>query len=151
MEAFAALVSHLQANLEQIECCDDTHLFQVSTALGEALNNAIDHGNLELDSAIREDSIEMYGRLRQERSLQHPYRDRRVHVTERVSPETVTYIIRDEGRGFDVSSVPDPRNPDNLLKASGRGLMLIRTFMDDVSFNDRGNEITMMKRRATGA
>jgi CheY-like chemotaxis protein/anti-sigma regulatory factor (Ser/Thr protein kinase) len=151
MEAFAALVSHLQANLEQIECCDDTQLFQVSTALGEALNNAIDHGNLELDSAIREESIEVYGRLRQERCLLDPYRNRRVHVTERINPGTVTYIIRDEGRGFDVSSVPDPRNTENLLKASGRGLMLIRTFMDDVSFNDRGNEITMVKRRASGA
>lgn len=151
MEAFAALVSHLQANLEQIECCDDTELFQVSTALGEALNNAIDHGNLELNSAIREESMELYGRLRQERSLLHPYRHRRVHVTERVSRHAVTYIVRDEGRGFDVSSIPDPRNSENLLKASGRGLMLIRTFMDDVSFNDRGNEITMVKRRASGA
>jgi len=147
MEATAALVSHLQANLEELHFCDETGLFQVSTALGEAFNNAIDHGNLELDSAIREESIEQYYRLRQERSLVQPYRNRRVHVTERVGTEDVTYVVRDEGKGFDVRSVPDPRVSENLLKASGRGLMLIRTFMDVVSFNKRGNEISMVKRR----
>ena len=149
MEATAALVSHLQANLEELRFCDDTGLFQVSTALGEAFNNAIDHGNLELDSTIREDSIERYNRLRQERALVQPYRDRRVHVTELVGSDDVTYVVRDEGRGFDVASVPDPRDSENLLKASGRGLMLIRTFMDDVAFNKSGNEISMVKRRAS--
>lgn len=147
-EGSTALVSHLRNNLSQLDFCDETGLFQVSTALTEAISNAIDHGNLELDSAWREDGDNKYGKLRQERVLQSPYRERRVLVTERLTPPEVTYVVRDEGSGFDLSSVPDPRNPENLLKASGRGLMLIRMFMDEVTFNETGNQITMTKKRA---
>ncbi len=151
LDASVALVSHLQGNLEQLELCDDTGIFQVSTALGEAFSNAIDHGNLELDSTLRESGLEEYERIRQERVRQEPFRDRRVHVTERVDNDSVTYVVCDEGRGFDLTSIPDPTDTSNLLKASGRGLMLIRTFMDDVRFNEAGNEITMVKRRADAA
>jgi CheY-like chemotaxis protein len=140
-----ALVSYFQNNLALFNFCDETGLFQVSTALTEALNNAIDHGNLELDSTLRERGDNAYGRQRQERAVQSPYRERRVLVTEELTPRRVIYVVRDEGSGFDLSTVPDPTDPENLLKASGRGLMLIRMFMDEVSFNDVGNEITMLK------
>lgn len=145
LDALVALVSHLRANLERVDFCDETALFQVSTALGEAFTNAVDHGNLELDSTLRERRDGAYEKMRQQRATEPPYRDRRVHVIERLSSDNVTYVVRDEGRGFDVSSIPDPTDAENLLKASGRGLMLIRTFMDDVSFNRRGNVITMTK------
>jgi CheY-like chemotaxis protein/anti-sigma regulatory factor (Ser/Thr protein kinase) len=147
----SALVSHLQGNLEQLNFCDDTALFQVSTALAEAFNNAIDHGNLELDSALREESHERYDELRNERARQQPYCDRRVRVTERITPDAVTYVVLDAGNGFDVTAIPDPTDPQCLLKASGRGLMLVRTFMDEVTFNQAGNEITMAKRRSDGS
>ncbi len=146
----AALVSHFQNNLRQIDFCDGTCLFQISTALTEALNNAIEHGSLELNSALRGEDDEAYERRRGERMRQPPYRDRRIHIIERLTSTEVTYVIRDEGPGFDVSGVPDPRNPENLLKTSGRGLMLMRMFMDEVLFNRTGNEITMMKRRTRG-
>jgi CheY-like chemotaxis protein len=141
----SALVSYFQNNLALFNFCDETGLFQVSTALSEALNNAIDHGNLELDSALRERGDNAYGQQRQERAVKSPYNKRRVRVSENLTPRQVTYVVRDEGSGFDVSTVPDPTDPENLLKASGRGLMLIKTFMDDVSFNDPGNEISMVK------
>ena len=57
------------------------------------------------------------------------------------------FVIRDEGPGFDPRTLPDPTDPENLLKPSGRGVMLIRTFMDAVAFNETGNEITMIKRQ----
>jgi CheY-like chemotaxis protein/anti-sigma regulatory factor (Ser/Thr protein kinase) len=151
LEGQTALVSHLQTNLQRLGLCDGTEVFQVSTALGEAFSNAIDHGNLDIDSAVREEGIDVYSRMRQERSLVQPYRDRRVQIIERVAPDDVTYVVRDEGTGFDVATVPDPTDAENLLKASGRGLMLIRTFMDEVTFNDSGNEITMVKRRSATA
>ncbi len=143
----AAMVSYCQNNLTLFNFCDETGLFQISTALTEAINNAIDHGNLDLDSALREGGGDSYARQRQERVLEAPYRDRRVRIRERLTPDEVSYVVEDEGAGFDLSTVPDPTDPENLLKASGRGLMLIRTFMDDVTFNDAGNKITMVKRR----
>jgi len=148
LHAAAALVSHLEGNLDRLHFCDDTGIFQVGTALGEALGNAVDHGCLELDSEVREETTAEYAKLRQERALQAPWCDRKVRVTERITPDVVNYVIEDQGGGFDVSSVPDPRDPENLLRASGRGLMLIRTFMDEVTFNDRGNVINLTKKRA---
>ena len=141
-----ALISYLQDGLVRLNFCDDVERLQISTALTEAITNAIDHGNLELSSALRENGD--YWTLGKERVQQLPYRDRRVHVTARMTECEATFKIRDEGPGFDPSTLPDPTNPENLTKVSGRGVMLIRTFMDDVRFNEAGTEITMVKCRA---
>ena len=85
-----------------------------------------------------------------QRAQQAPYCDRRVYVTARITPTEAAYTIRDQGGGFDPSSLPDPTDPENLLLASGRGVMLIQMFMDQVEFNDTGNEITMRKHRPNG-
>ena len=53
------------------------------------------------------------------------------------------YTVRDEGPGFDPASLPDPTDPANLDRPCGRGLLLMRTFMDNVIFNDKGNEVTL--------
>jgi anti-sigma regulatory factor (Ser/Thr protein kinase) len=57
---------------------------------------------------------------------------------------------QDEGPGFDPSKLPDPGNPANLGRALGRGLTLIRTFLDEVRHNDKGNQITLRKRARPG-
>ena len=56
-------------------------------------------------------------------------------------------MTRDDGPGFDPHSLPDPFSEESLTSPSGRGLTLIRSFMDEVRFNDQGNEITLFKRR----
>jgi CheY-like chemotaxis protein len=85
LESPAALVSHLQDNLSDLNFCNDTVLFQVSTALTEAINNAVDHGNLELESVLREQGGNAYSQLRQERTQIEPYRGRKVRVMERLT------------------------------------------------------------------
>ena len=60
-------------------------------------------------------------------------------------------VVEDQGPGFDPGCLPDPTDLSNLEKPSGRGLMLIRTFMDEVDFNPRGNRIRMVKRRESAA
>lgn len=140
-----ALVAHLQQELQQMCICDERDLVRVGTALHEALVNAIEHGNLELTSEQRQQN---YERLVEQRRQQLPYCARQVQVQVQVSPGQATYIIRDEGPGFDPGAVPDPLEPENLEKLSGRGLLLIRSFMDDVQFNERGNQITLIKRCA---
>lgn len=141
-----ALISHLQDALDRLNFCDQVGLLQISTALGEAITNAIDHGNLELDSALR-DGTKRYRDLGKQRSKEEPYCNRRVHVTARLTPELATYVIEDEGPGFDPALLPDPTHSANLLKSNGRGIMLIRTFMHEVHFNQRGNCLTMSRRR----
>ena len=66
-------------------------------------------------------------------------------------PDSVRYVVTDCGSGFDPATLPDPLAPANLARSFGRGLLLIRTFMDEVHHNDVGNEITMVKRRGGAA
>jgi len=73
--------------------------------------------------------------------------NRRIHIEAKLSRDRAVFVIRDDGDGFDPASLPDPTDPANLEKASGRGLLLMRTFMDEVSYNSIGNEVTLLKRR----
>ena len=66
------------------------------------------------------------------------------------SCDSATFVISDEGPGFDAAALRDPTDPENLEKAGGRGLLLINAFMDEVRHNDMGNEITMVKRKGSG-
>jgi CheY-like chemotaxis protein len=141
-----SLIGHLENNLLRMKLCDENGLIRVAVALREALINAIHHGNLEVPSELREQDERRYYEKVEERRQQEPYLDRRVHVLARESHNEAVYVIRDEGPGFDPTSLPDPTDPANLEKVSGRGLLLIRTFMDEVHHNKRGNEITMVKR-----
>jgi CheY-like chemotaxis protein len=140
------LIGHLQENLARMKLCDEVGRLRVTVALQEALVNAIYHGNLEVSSELREQDDKAYQALLKERQTTKPYRDRRVYVTARETPAEAVYVIRDEGPGFDPSSLPDPTDPANVEKVSGRGLFLIRTFMDRVEHNEAGNQITMLKR-----
>ncbi len=140
------LIGHLQESLTRMKVCDENGLIRVTVALREALSNAILHGNLEIDSALREKDDKTYFAQMESRRDQEPYCDRFVHVSAKESHDEAVYVIRDEGRGFDPSNLPDPTDPVNLEKVSGRGLFLIRTFMDEVTHNKTGNEITMIKR-----
>lgn len=147
MSLIPPLVRHLQEHLARMEICDQTELIRIGVALHEALVNAVEHGNLEVSSTLREDDMRAYYRLTEERRGRKPYRDRRVYVTVRETRGEVAYVVRDEGPGFDPTTLPDPTDLANLSRVTGRGLFLIRTFLDEVRHNDRGNEITMIKRR----
>jgi CheY-like chemotaxis protein len=145
-----ALIGHLEGNLMRMRLCDENGLIRVAVALREALINAIHHGNLELESGLREKDEKRYYQFAEERRSQEPYQDRRVYVHAKESHQEAVYVIRDEGTGFDPTTLPDPTDPANLEKVSGRGLLLIRTFMDEVTHNKAGNEITMIKRADKG-
>ena len=67
----------------------------------------------------------------------------------RVTNTEARFVTRDDGEGFDPSRLPDLTDPTSL-DAGGRGLLLVRTFMDEVRFNAKGNEITLIKRRRPG-
>ena len=141
------LIAYLREEIASRDLCDETVQMQVAVALDEVLVNAMHHGNLEVDSALRELGWDVYCAKVQERRRTPPYCDRRVHITAKITADEVVYVVRDEGNGFDPSTLPDPLDPANLEKASGRGLLLVRTFMDEVQHSERGNEVRMVKRR----
>ena len=142
------LVSHLQQYHSGVEAYDETESIRVGVALQEALRNAMHHGNLELSSEMRRQNSDAYYQEAEKRQRLPPFESRRVIFNVDESPEESRYVIRDEGPGFDPSSVVDPLEGDNLLKPCGRGLFLIRMFMSEVRFNAAGNEITMIHRRS---
>lgn len=140
------LIGYLKDSRFRISGSDETGLVRLTMALREAVLNAMHHGNLELSSELRAGDGRAYHELFLERRHQEPYASRRVTVIAKDTPEESTYVIRDEGPGFDLKTLPDPLDPANMEKVSGRGLLLIRTFMDGVLHNEKGNEITMVKR-----
>lgn len=149
-ELISPLVELIQQMTAGVSLCDETGRVRVGMAVDCAQRNAIFHGNLELSrealEADRDRAIEGQPTQVEQRLKEAPYRDRRTHVTMKLTPEQARIVIRDEGPGFDTSTVPGIEETKVLNEQWGRGLVLIRTFMDEVSFNDQGNEITMIKR-----
>ena len=96
--------------------------FSIRLAVGEAVNNGIRHGN-------RRDEA------------------KRVRVDLLVDANHTSVTVTDEGPGFSPDNVPDPTRDENLDKPSGRGIMLIRAYMDEVSYNEQGNQVYMVKKR----
>jgi CheY-like chemotaxis protein/anti-sigma regulatory factor (Ser/Thr protein kinase) len=143
-----SLINHVQSLLSSVGLCDEASVIRVCIALEEALRNAMFHGNLELTSEQREGDATEYQRLIDDRLRSEPFAGRRLYVTIDVTPTSGRFVIRDQGPGFDPSQLPDPTDPENIERVSGRGLLLMRTFMDEVSFNATGNEVTMVKRCA---
>src|SRR5262245_36972076 len=143
----SAMVKYIRGFVRRTGLCDETNSIRTCVALEEALNNAMFHGNLEIDSDVRENDRSRYRTMIEERRRLEPYVSRRIHIDIRVTPTHGEFVIRDEGVGFDPKRLPDPTDPSNIDKPSGRGLLLMRTFMDDVVFNERGNEVTLVKRR----
>src|SRR5262249_32366566 len=144
------LIGHLEEVLTRLNLCDATERMRVGVALQEALLNAIYHGNLEVSSELRQEDEKAFHNLARQRRQQPPYRARRVHLHAKATPAQAIYRVTDEGNGFDPSLLPDPCDPAQMERVGGRGLLLIRTFMDNVHHNARGNEIIMVKRRSAG-
>ena len=145
------LVGHLQDDAARVGLCDDADRIRVGVALDEALVNAMYHGNLELSSRLRDADYDQYIDLVQQRISTSPFCDRKIYVEARLSTTEAVFVVRDEGPGFDATTIPDPRDPTNLENLGGRGVLLMQTFMDEVSFNDKGNQVTMIKRQSLNA
>ena len=103
----------------------EEELYPVDMAMRECVANAVKHGN-KLDET------------------------KQVVITLKTSNQGLEIMIRDFGKGFAVEDVPDPTNPENLLKADGRGILFMRTFMDEVEWsnhNEGGMVVKMLKKR----
>jgi serine/threonine-protein kinase RsbW len=114
------VLEYLIKRVEKLGVCkpEQSNLY---IALDEAFVNAVKHGNKYDPNKL-------------------------VRVTAEVSKNEAKFTIEDEGEGFDVNSIPNPLDPENLFKTSGRGVLFIYNIMDEVVYNDRGNRVTMVKK-----
>ena len=149
---FDAFVELFQQIIHGMGLCDDTDHFRVGMALKEALLNAALRGNLELsfeqtldnrEEVLAGEELPMLERLRK----RPEFADRRVSVSIRIDPQQAVFVIRDDGKGFDTRNLPAKGDLGALDADSGRGIVLMRAFMDEVTYNDKGNEVTLIKRR----
>ena len=88
----------------------DDKLNNLALSFSEAASNSVVHGN-KFD------------------------KNKKVKITVRINEKTMTIIIKDEGKGFDINTVPDPTKPENILKDSGRGIHIMRSFLNDLRYN----------------
>lgn len=103
----------------------EQEIFGIHLAVEEAVVNAIKHGNQFAS-------------------------DKTVRVCYYLSNDRLRVEVTDQGEGFNPEAVPDPTDDENLECPSGRGLMLMRSFMTQVNFNERGNSVLMERTRTAG-
>jgi len=99
---------------------DDSKINNLALSFSEAISNCMKHGN-RFDKS------------------------KTVTITVRINEGEMEIILKDEGKGFDIKSVPDPTKPENILKDSGRGIHIMRNFLDDLQYNftPTGTEIIL--------
>jgi len=150
-ELIDPLVDLVQQMTEGLGLCNSIDRVRVGVALEHALLNALYRGNLEITAEDFEQASEQLlqggENVIEQRAQEAPYSQRTIHVDVEITSEQATFVVRDQGNGFDQSVPAD----DGLAieQGAGRGLVLMRTFMDEVKFNDKGNEVSMTKRRSS--
>ncbi|MBL4702347.1 MAG: PilZ domain-containing protein [Phycisphaeraceae bacterium] len=136
-------VDHLVPPTQVWGICDEDRASRLTIVLTEALTNAVVHGNLGISSALKEDGDAFAVEL-SKRSSQPDLAAKPVLIEAEYDGTTVTWTITDQGEGFDVEDFPkrlDSEEPDMDLLLSGRGVMLIRAFVDDISWHLGGRQI----------
>lgn len=138
------LRERLLRGLADYHVVNESRVTHFCMALEEALNNAFYHGNLEISSELKEDGSSRFLELAAERELLSPWCLRKVRITELVSEFGLWLTIHDDGKGFDVSAALERLEDPELMLASGRGLMMMRGFSDEMFHNRTGNEVTLV-------
>jgi anti-sigma regulatory factor (Ser/Thr protein kinase) len=143
-----ALLDFIRESMIRLHLGDPAQQRQVAVAVEEALLNAMLHGNLELpELTIRDARQKLHegktSELVEDRRKDPMYGQRRVLIGIDLTHSKAQFVIRDQGNGFDTKSLRARDDPNNISNLNGRGLTLIRNFMDEVTFNENGTEIRM--------
>ena len=148
MSLIPPLVDLVQNIAGSMGVCKHLRRVRFGIAVEHALRNAILHGTYQISEAPQKNpSDQELMEFVKRRAGQLPYRDRKVYVDIKVTSQEAQVVIRDDGEGFDTSTVPEPRSAKAMEPNVGRGLVLMQTFVDSVTFNDVGNEVTLVEHR----
>jgi CheY-like chemotaxis protein len=145
-ELIVALVTLLSEELEGVGIQDATAVMQMCIALQESLSHAMYRGTLEIGAEVPNTNERGLAEPSTEYDNREPVRSRSVRVHAQIDRESARFLVADDGPGYKTSLLNEPVQTRDINRISGRGLLLIRTFMDEVVFNETGNQITMVKR-----
>lgn len=145
------LVGLLMQVVSGMELISGIELTRMGVALEHALVNAMYRGNLALGPSVTPPHRAIVyddatTNLIESRKISEPYKDRLVHVEASASKDEIRILIRDQGKGFNTSEIPVGGDPKLLDTESGRGLVLMASFTDELIFNEKGNEVTLVKK-----
>ncbi len=126
----------------------DAEIINLRIGIEEMLNNAIEHGCLDIGFEEKNTALHngTFSALVREKAKQHADKPRRAYVHSRLTEDELTVTVRDEGVGFDWRSLPSS-STESLLHFNGRGIFLTKIFFDVVEYNAAGNQVTLRKRR----
>jgi DNA-binding response OmpR family regulator len=144
-----SMVMHLTDRMVPLSFAEPGNLDVIAMAYHEALVNALEHGNLDMDSRLKGDFItghDAYAALLHSRLEDPAFASRRIDVVVMTTPECYEVTITDDGPGFDFNQVARMSDA-SLAKQCGRGLAMIRMVMDEVGHNEKGNQIRMVLRK----
>ncbi len=153
-ELIDALIETMQQMVGGMNLTDETGKLRVGVALREALYNALYHGNLEITDADLQDSRDLLAGNDPVEARRHqlPYSERKIRVHVTMDRNEARFVIEDDGTGFDYANLltqMDPGTTGGLGSDQGRGFVLMLSMMDEVSFNESGNCVTLVKQRET--
>src|SRR5262249_38924935 len=146
-------VDYLKTRAVLCGACQETRAGKLMIALHEALSNAVVHGNLELASALKERGDDSFARELATRAGDARLAERIVDVVVDYDGDRCQWIVTDEGSGFDVEAVLRRLESDDpeLLLSSGRGILMMRSFLDEVRYEKGGRRCVLTLRRGSGA
>ncbi len=139
------VVNQLLINSENV--CTRARIQEIGLGLYEMILNAIEHGNLGItfEEKCRAIKQNTYEELLKERLSDPAYAARRVTIECRMTQRQLDFAIKDEGEGFNWRDPSCPDWPGDLLNPCGRGILLARMYLDRVEFNEKGNEVYLVK------
>ena len=146
------MVEYLKQRAMLCGACHETRAAKLLLALHEALSNSIVHGNLELSSELKEQGDDAFATALAERSANPKYSSRFVEVVTTFDGEHYTWSFTDQGKGFAVDQVLGRAAPegDATPLASGRGLLIMQAFLDEVRYELGGRRVLLTLRRKSG-
>jgi DNA-binding response OmpR family regulator len=126
----------------------ESEIVHLKIGIEEMVKNAVEHGSLGISCEEKHRALEdgVFGELVHERLATAENARKRVRVTSHLTLDELAVSVSDEGEGFDWRSLPAV-SPETLLRFNGRGILLTRIYFDDVRYNEKGNEVTLFRRR----
>ncbi len=141
------VVNQIGAEMAVFVFAGDIRPRRVLMGLDEILTNAVLHGGLEIGSEQRDGvSPATSAPLVSERENDPTYADRRIRVEVDLTPEAVRVSVTDPGPGFDVSALPDPDDPEAIMQAHGRGILMARALVSEVRYEEGGRRVVLVQR-----